>query len=294
MIVITAPTSNIGSQVLQLLLDRDQELRVVARDPNRLPEAVRARVDVVAGSHGDPDVVDRALTDADALFWLVPPNPRAPTVHDAYVEFTRPAAKALTAHDVQHVVSISALGRGTPFADRAGLVTASLATSDLIASTGVAARALACPGFMDNVLRAVPSIRDHGVITDVADADRVAPLTATRDIAAVAARLLLDRTWTGTGDVPILGPEDLSPNDQARVVGEVLGRPVRYQRQSPEDLRAAFTAHGVGEAFQDGYLEMMRAKDDGLDAGVPRTPENTTPTSFRTWCEQVLRPAVLG
>ncbi|MBP2326895.1 hypothetical protein JOF56_007280 [Kibdelosporangium banguiense] len=45
---------------------------------------------------------------------------------------------------VVHVVGVSALGRGTPVGDRAGLVTASLAMDDLIASTGVAYRALAC------------------------------------------------------------------------------------------------------------------------------------------------------
>lgn len=52
---------------------------------------------------------------------------------DAYTGFTRPAAEALTAHGVGHVVGVSALGRGTPLADRAGLVTASLAMDDLIA-----------------------------------------------------------------------------------------------------------------------------------------------------------------
>jgi hypothetical protein len=31
-----------------------------------------------------------------------------------------------------------------------------------------------------------------------------------------------------------------------------------------------------------------------LDNAEPRTPENTTPTSFRWWCEQVLKPAVLS
>jgi hypothetical protein len=31
-----------------------------------------------------------------------------------------------------------------------------------------------------------------------------------------------------------------------------------------------------------------------LDNAEPRTPENTTPTSLRWWCEQVLKPAVLS
>jgi hypothetical protein len=37
----------------------------------------------------------------------------------------------------------------------------------------------------------------------------------------------------------------------------------------------------------------MRAKEDGLDDGVPRTTGTASPTTFRQWCEEVLRPAVL-
>jgi hypothetical protein len=51
------------------------------------------------------------------------------------------------------VVGISALGRGTAVAGRAGYVTASLAMDDLIAGSGVAYRALTMPSFMDNLLR---------------------------------------------------------------------------------------------------------------------------------------------
>jgi uncharacterized protein YbjT (DUF2867 family) len=298
MIVITTPTGDIGSQVLDALLgsapSHREELRVIARDPAKLPDPVHDRVDVVPGSHEDADVVDRAFAGADAVFWLVPPDPRAASLQVAYSGFTRAAAKAFTARGVGHVVGVSALGRGTPVVDRAGLVTASLAMDDLIASTGVAYRALANPSFMDNLLRQVDVIRDRGVFTDTVAADRKAPTAATRDIAAVAARLLLDRSWTGVGSVPVLGPEDLSSDEMARIVSEVLGRPVRYQRQSLEDFGATLAGYGMGDAFVQGMVDMMRAKDEGLDNGVPRTPETTSPTTFRQWCEQVLTPAVLA
>ncbi|MFI0784981.1 NAD(P)H-binding protein [Streptomyces lydicus] len=296
MIVITTPTGQIGGRLLEILLDealpRGEELRVVLRDPGKLPDAVRARVDVVTGSHGDPEVVDRAFDGADAVFWLVPSNPRAPSLDAMYSGFTRAAAKAFTTHGVGHVVGVSALGRGTPVAGRAGHVTASLAMDDLIASTGVAYRALANPTFFDNLLWQAASIRDNGVFTGTDVADRKAPTAATRDIAAAAAGLLLDRSWAGTGEVPVLGPEDLSPNDLARVMSEVLGRPIRYEQQTLDALRTALTGRGLGDALVQGYLDMMRAKNDGLDDGVRRTPQTASPTTFRQWCEQVLKPAV--
>ena len=39
---------------------------------------------------------------------------------------------------------------------------------------------------------------------------------------------------------------------------------------------------------------MMVAKSQGVDNAEPRTPRSTTPTRFRQWCEEVLKPAVLG
>ena len=298
MIVITTPTGDIGRQVLATLLgsasSNGEKLRVIVRDPVRLPGPARDRVDVVAGSHSDADVVDRAFAGADAVFWVVPPDVHAPSLQAAFSGFTGAAAQAFKAHGVGHVVGVSALGRGTPVAGRAGLVTASLAMDDLIASTGVAYRALANPSFMDNLLRQVRSIRDEGVFTDTVAAGRKAPAAATRDIAAAAAGLLLDRSWTGAGSVPVLGPEDLAPEDMARIMSGVLGTPVRYERQSLADLGATLAGYGIGDAFVQGMVDMMRAKDEGLDEGVPRTPETSSPTTFRQWCEAVLKPAVLA
>jgi uncharacterized protein YbjT (DUF2867 family) len=294
MIAITGPTGNIGRQLLSLLLESapaaGEELRVIVRDPARLPEAARGRVEVVIGSHGDAEVLDRAFDGADAVFWLVPPDASLPP-QEAWAAFTRPAMKAFGAHGVGHVVGVSALGRGTPLADRAGLVTASLAMDDLIAESGVAYRALANPSFFENLLEEVDSIREKGVFTDCVDGDRKAPMVAVADIAAAAATLLLDRAWTGTGSVPVLGPEDLSPNDLARIMSEQLGRPVRYERESFDAVYGTLVGYGLNEEFVRGIVEMKRAKEDGLDAGVARTAETASPTGFEQWCAETLKPA---
>jgi len=296
MIVITAPTGNIGRQLLSRLLESapaGEELRVIVRDPARLPDAARGRVEVITGSHAEAEVLDRAFEGADAVFWLVPPDASL-TPEDAYTGFTRPAVKALVAHGVGHVVGVSALGRGTAVADRAGLVTASLAMDDLIVGAGVAYRALANPSFFENLLEESASIREKGVFTDVVDADRRAPLVAVADIAAAAAGLLLDRSWTGADSVPVLGPQDLSPNDLARIMTEQLGRPVRYERQPFDELQSTLVGYGLNEAFVQGIVDMKRAKDAGLDAGVARTPDTASPTSFEQWCAQTLKSAVLS
>jgi len=292
MIVITAPTSNIGSQVLDRLLGGRTDLRVVAREPARLSDQVREQAEVVPGSHGDAEVVDQAFEGADAVFWLPPPDPTAPSLDAVYTDFSRPACDAFARLGVERVVGISALGRGTPDAARAGYVTASLAMDDMIAASSVAYRALTMPSFMDNVIRQVGPIGEQGMFFSPIAGDRKLPSCATRDIAAVAARLLTEEGWTGFEEVPVLGPEDISYEDMAQTMTEVLGKPVRFQQIPGEAFKSNMVDAGMSEAMAQGLLEMMEAKDRGLDNEVERTPENSTPTSFREWCEDTLRPAV--
>jgi uncharacterized protein YbjT (DUF2867 family) len=155
MIVVTAPTSTIGSQVLKNLVASGERVRVIARDPSHLPAEVREHVEIVQGSHGDAGVVSQAFAGADAVFWLVPPDPRAASVDAAYLGFTHPAADVFREGGVKRVVGITALGRGTAQQANAGLVTSSLKMDDLIVSTGVSYLAVTNPSFMDNILRQV-------------------------------------------------------------------------------------------------------------------------------------------
>jgi len=294
MIVITTPTGLIGRQVLDDLLHSRQDLRVIARDPSALTAGLRGRVDVVEGSHNDASVVDKAFAGADAVFWLTPPNPRAPSVDAAYVDFTRPAAEAFKRHAVGRVVGVSALGRGTVWAGHAGYVTASLAMDDLIASSGVAYRALTNPSFMDNTMRQTESIVNRGVFFSPIAADRKLPTVASRDVAATASRLLLDDSWYGFGEVPLLGPEDLSFTDMAEIISDVLDNEIRFQQTTFDAYKDRFVGFGMSEAMAQGMTDMAWAKNEGLDNAVQRTPESSTPTSFRQWCEVVLTPAVLA
>jgi uncharacterized protein YbjT (DUF2867 family) len=292
MIVIIAPTSSIGRQVLSGIFDSGEKIRVIARDPTRLPSYVGKHIEVVQGSHGDGKVVEQAFQGADCVFWLVPPDPKAASVESAYVDFTAPACAAIQSQGVKRTVVVSALGRGWP--KGTGYVSASLAMDDLIMSTGVATRVLTMPSFMDNLLRQAQSIKTQGAFFSPIAGDLMAPTCAVRDIASAAAKLLLDPSWTGQSSVPVLGPQDLSFNGMAEIISEVLDSPCRYQQIPFEVFKTRLTGFGMSEPMAQGMVDMMAAKNEGLDNLTPRTSEGTTPTSFRLWCEEALKPAVLS
>lgn len=290
MIVVTTPTGNIGRHVVRHLLDAGEALRLIVRDPSKLAQEVRDKVEVVEGSHGDAAVLDRAFRGADAVFWLCPPSPAA-TPAAATVDFARPGAAAMRRHGVGHIVAATTLGRDTPWQERAGNATGSIHMIDLLRTTGPAVRGLALPAFMDNALRQADAIR-QGKMFGPIDPDKKLPHTATRDTGAAAAGLLIDRSWSGQEDVPILGPEELSYADLAVIISDVIGREVRYEHQTYEAYKDAAMARGLTDALAQGFVDMLRAKEEGMDNFASRATAIIGATSFRKWAEEALKPAI--
>lgn len=291
MIIVTTPTGHCGSQLVPHLLAAGAPVRVIARNPEKLRPEIQGKVEIVQGSTDDIKVLAKACAGAQALFWVVPPAFHPADLNDYMLRFTRPACEAIEAQGVKRVVAVSSLGRGLA---KNALLTAAFVMDSLIERTGVDYRALRPPGFMENILRQTESIKHQDMFFSPGRPDVKTPLAATRDIAATGAKLLLDPSWRGQGDLAVLGPEDLSHNDMAEIMSGVLGKPIRFRQIPREDYKAQLIQYGASEAFAQGLIDMQAEIDErGIYNAERRTPENTTPTTFRTWCEQVLRPAVL-
>ncbi|MQY40274.1 NAD(P)H azoreductase [Streptomyces sp. RB17] len=288
MIVVTTPTGQIGSQLIRQLLAEDKKVRVIVRDASRLDDSVREQVETVSGSHDDPAVLDKALPGAEALFWLVPPNPQAPSAQAHYLHFARAGAAAIARHEVGHVVGVSSAGHGWP--TPAGVLSAAFAMDTELGTSGAAYRALSMPFYMENLLGQLDAIRGQGAFHLTCAGDLPLASIATRDIAGAAAGLLTDLSWTGQENLPVFGPDRLTPDGMAEVISQELGRPVTYRRLSIDDFASLLRSRGAGNQTIKDMTEAFAAQDRGIyDADwATATP---APTDFRTWCREVLKPA---
>ncbi len=291
MIVVTTPTGQIGRQVLDRILDNGEAVRVIARDPSRLPGRVTARAEVVPGSHADTDVITKALDGADRLFWLVPPPPfsHSGSAETYYRDFTRPASQAAASQGVR-VVGVTTLGHG--YRGSAGLLSAALAMDKLIEDAGAAYRALALPFFMENLLRQARAIKEQGTFSMANAAGRPLLAVATRDAAAAAAALLLGPSWSGQASVPVVSPDSLTPEDMAGVISDTLGCTIRYRQIPVADLRTTMQQRGASQAIAQDMADMVEAQNNGIYDAEPRDPNSAAATTFRQWCHDTLEPAV--
>jgi len=145
---------------------------------------------------------------------------------------------------------------------------------------------------MENLLRQAQPIKEQGTFSMANTADRPLPTVATRDVAEVAAALLLDPSWSGQASVPVAGPDNLTPGGMAEVISGVLGRPVRYREVPVADRQAMMVQRGASPAMAQDMAEMTEAQNNGIYDAEPRDPGSVTPTTFRQWCEDTLKPAV--
>lgn len=289
MIVVTTPTGRIGRQLVSLLLEQDADVRVIVRDASQLDDEIRARVEVVEGSHADAAVLDLALPGADALFWLVPPNPAAPSAEEHYLDFARAGVAAIRHHGVGHVVAVTSAGHG--WTKPAGVLSAAFAMDAELRTSGAAYRAVSLPFYMENLLGQADSIGRTGTLSLSCAADQPLAMIATRDIASHAAGLLTDLSWSGQQDVPVFSPDRLTPDEIVRTIGEELGRPVAYQNVALDDFAAMLRARGASEQAVTDTVDMFAAQDEGI-YDEDWALATIAPTDFRSWCREVLVPAV--
>ncbi len=106
----------------------------------------------------------------------------------------------------------------------------------LIESSGLEWTFLRPGMFADNTLAWWgPQIRAANVVRWPYAAAPTAPIDM-RDISAVAVRTLLDAGHDGAEYV-LTGSESLSQLEQVRTIGEVIGRPIRYEELTPDAAR---------------------------------------------------------
>jgi uncharacterized protein YbjT (DUF2867 family) len=80
------------------------------------------------------------------------------------------------------------------------------------------------------------AIRGGGAVRWPYGAAETAPIDD-RDVAAVAARTLYQDGHAG-GDYVLTGPESLSQAEQVSIIGDVLGRRIKFEELSPDEFRS--------------------------------------------------------
>ncbi|MDT3396584.1 NAD(P)H-binding protein [Streptomyces sp. B1866] len=269
MIVVTGATGNVGRHLVRELAEAGAEVCALTRDPQRarVPDGVRvARADQAPLAAATAVFVHLAALSGDALTAFLA---------DAVRQGVRRAV-TLSSSSVLDALD----GRTNPIAARHAELEQAVEKSGL-EWTHVR------PGAFDtNALQWAGQIRATGVVRGAYARAAFAPVHEA-DIAAVAARALLGDELVGATP-ELTGPEPLTFADQARVIGEAVGRPVRYEEVPPEEARKAMVGGFLTEDIADSLLRIYAKLVDSPAAVSPEVERITgrPARTFAQWAQE--------
>jgi len=271
-VLVTGAAGRIGRAVVGLLTDAGVPVRALTRRPGAA--ALPADVEVVTGDLTVPESLDAGLRGAGAVFlvWAAPPA-TAPAVVERLAAHARRVVFLSSPHQTPH-----------PFFQQPNPMAVLHADIErLIAAAGLESVIIRPGMFASNALFWwAPAIRAGGVVRWPYGAAETAPVDD-RDVAAVAARALQDDGHAG-GDYLLTGPESLSQAEQVSIIGDVLGRRIKFEELSPDEFRTETEGSWPRPA-----VDMLLAAW-GATLGRPALVTSTVsgilgsaPRSFRQW-----------
>lgn len=109
----------------------------------------------------------------------------------------------------------------------------------------------------------------------------------TRDIAAVAAELLVNDTWNNQ-DFTLTGKDVLNHDEVATILSEVSGKKITYQDVNPEVMREKLIAGGIPSDYAEFLLSILSFFKLGYSAATTDSVKEITgrePISFHKYAE---------
>lgn len=271
-ILVIGATGKVGRQVVAELTGAGAAVRALARTPARLPNGV----EVTPGDLTEPAGLGPALTGVETVF-LVWPLLGAEAA---------PAALAAIGAHARRIVYLSSMSVRDDLAEQRELISGFHAELErLIEASGLEWTFLRAGGFATNTLEWAPGIRTEGVVRWPYGA-ATRSLIHERDIAAVAARALTEDGHGGARYV-LTGPEALTQVEQVRLIGEAIGRPLRFEELAPDEARRVMLARGWPESLTDSAIAAWGAMAHEPEP-VTATVEQVTGTHARTFRQWAL------
>ena len=259
-ILVTGATGDTGKETVRLLLERGQAVRALVRREDARAEALRkAGTEVMLGDVRDFESVRAALEGIRSAYYVFPIEP-------GILQSTAYFAQAAQEAGVEAVVNMSQ-------ATARRIAKSHAAQDHWIAErvfdwSGVPVTHLRPTFFAEWILYWAGFIK-AGFLPLPFGTGRHAPIAAEDQARVIASILIAPETHAGK-TYPLFGAKEMTFPEMAEEVGQLLGKPVRYQQTDVPALKKLAQENGkeFGDFFWQHLTEIALDHQNGVFAGT--------------------------
>ncbi|TDO52349.1 uncharacterized protein YbjT (DUF2867 family) [Kribbella sp. VKM Ac-2527] len=299
-ILITGATGILGRPLVALLQNEGIAVRAVARSTPGPKSPTATPAETPIETPAETPIETPAVSGEAGVEWvsadLTRPESLAPALDGVSALFVHPRAVgenagkllALAAeHGVRRVVALSAINVDDDPAYQPSRLNGdrNKEVEDAVVGSGLPWVAVRPSAFATNVVGMFGAQLRAGEIVRGPYADFAEAFVHEVDLAEVIARALLDESLDGLR-IPVTGPQSLTHSEIVAVIGEVLGRPVRFEEVPPQVAARGLVAHGLAEAFVSALMARY-ARGAGQPALVTDGVEQVLGRPARTFADWV-------
>ncbi len=270
-ILITGATGTIGTQLIKELNAKGATFYSMTSKPSNAANTRVASFDDVAS-------LTKAFTGIKTLFVLLP-------LAANKLELARNVATAAKAAGVQHIVRSS--GAGADAASSFALPRLQGQIDDMLSATGIACTFLRPAGFMQNYATYQAEQVKAGLIS-AAHGDAKKSMVDARDIAAVAATILINPAGHAGKAYTLTSNDSLSEVESAAILATATGKPVHYEAISNETAINGMKQWGLPQEVIDVMASLNDIVSAGYAAGTTSDVQTLlarAPISFAQFAE---------
>ena len=250
-ILVTGASGTIGSTLVKLLSEAGANFEILRSKGAAAPGTRVA-------SYEDVAALTEAFRGIDTLFLLFP-------LVENKLQLAKHAAAAAKAAGVKHIVRSS--GAGADATSAFALPRLQGEIDAVLAATGIPSTFIRPAGFMQNFATFMAGQVQGGTVY-AAQGEAAQSLIDARDIAAVAAKILLNPAPHAGRAYTLTGGESLTTQQVLDGIGAAAGHPVKYQPVRFEDAVAAMNGMGMPGWMVALFDSLNRIVSAGYAAGV--------------------------
>ncbi|MDV4152289.1 NmrA family NAD(P)-binding protein [Clostridium sp. AL.422] len=287
--IILGSTGQIGSMLVQNLLEKGEKVRAVVRDEVKAENLKKIGAEVVTADYFDVDALKKAFNGGKTVFLLTPENPESNNFLIDTKKIIDNYRDAILSSSITKIVGLSSMGAHNK--DNTGNLMASYMLENAFLDLDIKQVFVRPAYYFSNWIGYIDLIKEYGILPTFFPINMSLPMISPIDVSKFLSDVIVNEEYKERV-YEITGPKAYSPLEIAEIFEKTLNKEVNLQLILPEEWEKTLLESGFTKDSAENLILMTKATIDGKgESGMKNII--TLSMDFKEYLENVLQKVLI-